>query len=138
MPYTSSIAPSSRLAAIVKLSAAFRDKPAAESFSEVALPIVRPFLNKFYAVYLGELEVTPTPAEDLKTEYGVDAQWVSWPGVDTSSAAPTILHFHGGESRSSFVNTLASKTDTHGLFGCMISLAMRNCTCDGYVKLCCA
>ena len=37
------------------------------------------------------------PAEALKEQKGVDAYWYSWPGVDMTDAAPTIIYLHGGK-----------------------------------------
>lgn len=52
--------------------------------------------RKLFDVTLGPADVPQVPATRMLAERGVGGVWVSWPGVDTSDMAPTLIYLHGG------------------------------------------
>lgn len=60
------------------------------------MSMMRGLVAGFFKSFTGPLEVPAVEAEALKASRGVGGHWVSWPGVDTSPAAPTIVYLHGG------------------------------------------
>jgi hypothetical protein len=54
-------------------------------------------MRQLIKAMVGEPEVPATPAEQMQAQRGVGGCWFAWPGVDTSSAASTVIYAHGGE-----------------------------------------
>lgn len=52
--------------------------------------------NHMLLPLIGELAIPAEPSDSLRRSRGVKGYWVSWPGVDTSPTAPTIIYLHGG------------------------------------------
>ena len=54
--------------------------------------------GQFLKPILGDFGVPDKPAAQMQAQRGVGGYWFAWPGVDTSSAAATIIYAHGGEA----------------------------------------
>ena len=99
--------PSPRLHAINKMFAA-RPRggpPASELFALAALPAIRAGFAESWVSLTGPLAVPAVFAEELKATRGVDAHFVTFPGVDAASDAATLLYFHGGAWGGGVVGT---------------------------------
>lgn len=73
-----------------------RSSPAA--LVEANLPAARETLVQFVKPFVGLPEVPAVPVDGMVSLRGVGGYWVSWPGVDTSATAKTMIYYHGGEA----------------------------------------
>jgi len=68
--------------------AVFKDKD--------GLAAIRVAMETAFIPICGRSVIEPKPADSLEKSRGVKGYWISWPGVDTSDNAPTLIYFHGG------------------------------------------
>ena len=99
-PYNGGVFPSPQLFAVMKVFAGMRTMTSPAMFVEAALPLSRAAYDQLFVPFAGERSVPAVPHTAAADARHPTAQgyFLSWPGVDVSEGAATLVYFHGGTS----------------------------------------